>query len=147
MFIIWGFQLTIWPPVLTPSLSLGPGADVCCICSSQFSKDHNQSPPLMTHEPHLSGLTVINIGSQDDFLNQIKQQWDEPDLKTLFCLRNVPVKPSDWSWGPSPGFWLADLVAAESVCLRQPVYVMVTGQDQVTNCKQLKQLKQLETDW
>ena len=31
-------------------------------------------------------------------------------------------------------------------CARQPVYVTVTARDRVTNCKQLKQLKQLETD-
>ena len=32
-----------------------------------------------------------------------------------------------------------------NVFVRQPVYVLVTGRFQVTNCKQLKQLKQLES--
>ena len=34
-----------------------------------------------------------------------------------------------------------------NVFVRQLVYVLVTGRYHVTNCKQLKQLKQLETGW
>ena len=43
--------------------------------------------------------------------------------------------------------WSGHVLLSCSGCLRQPVYVMVTAEGRVTNCKQLKQLKQLETDW